>query len=187
MKLYIKNMVCERCKTIVKRELDNVGVKYNSVQYGEVDTTEDLTISQRTKLHDALQKSGFELIDSHKHALIEDLKSAIHDMEGFSDEDLKTSFTDYISLRVNDNFISLNTLFSELEGVTIEKYIIRRKIERVKEMLVYEDISLSEIAHKLHYSNTIELVRQFKSITGLTPSHFSLLRCSRVQNPIVIE
>lgn len=187
MKLYIKNMVCDRCKTIVKGELDNLGIIYKSVELGEVETAKDVGELERTQLFNALQKSGFELLDIKKYSLIENLKKAIQDMEIFSDEDLKTSYSDYISLRVGDNFISLNAIFSELEGITIEKYILKRKIERVKELLVYEDMSLSEITRKLHYSNTDELVRQFKRITGLTPSYFSLLRQSRIQNPSLIE
>lgn len=176
-------MVCNRCKTIVKAELDKIGVQYATVELGQVNTKEKITMSQRTRLHDALEKSGLELIDEHKYDLIEKLKGAIVDLEHHSDEDLKTSFSDYISLNVNDNFISLNTLFAEIEGITIEKYIIKHKIQRVKELLVYDDLNLAEIAIKMHYSNAAQLSSQFKRITGLTPSHFRLLRHARIQNP----
>jgi len=176
MKLYIKNMVCNRCKTIVKSELDKIGIQYNSVELGKINTRELITSIQRKKLYNALQHSGLELIDDAKNNLIEKLKNAIIDLEHDSDEDLKTCFSDYLSLNANENFISLNTLFSEIEGITIEKYIIKHKIDLVKEMLVYNDLNISEIALKMHYSNIAQLSRQFKSITGLTPTHFRQLR-----------
>ena len=183
MKLYIKNMVCNRCKTIVKAELDKIGVDYVSVELGEVNTNQNISTAQRTKLYDALQKSGLELIDEHKNELIEKLKRTIVDLEHHTDEDLKTSFADYISQSVNDNFISLNMLFAEIEGITIEKYIISHKIERVKEYLVYDNLSLAEIALKMHYSNVAQLSSQFKRITGLSPAHFKQIRHVRNHNP----
>jgi copper chaperone CopZ len=176
MKLYIKNMVCGRCKTIVKTELDKLGIHYKAVELGEVIIGKKITGEQHVALYEALQQSGLELIDDHKNALVEKLKSAILDLEHYSDENLKTSFSDYISLIVNENFISLNTLFAEIEGITIEKYIIKRKIELVKELLVYEDLNLAEIAVKMHYSSISQLSSQFKNMTGLTPSHFRQLR-----------
>jgi len=182
MKLYIKNMVCGRCKTIVKTELDKIGVQYLSLNLGEVNTKKEITPLQRTQLCSALKRAGLELIDSQKNDLVEKLKKAIVDLEHYSDFDLKTSFSDYISLNVDDNFISLNTLFAEIEGITIEKYIIKHKIERVKELLVYDDLNLTEIALKMHYSTAAQLSTQFKSITGLTPSHFRQLRHARKSN-----
>jgi AraC-like DNA-binding protein len=183
MKLYIKNMVCGRCKIIVQSELDRIGIPYITVELGEVNTKDRITPIQRAQLFDALQHSGFELIDNRKNILIEKLRKAIVDLEHYSDEDLKTDFSDYISLNVNDNFISLNTLFAEIEGITIEKYVIKHKIELVKELLVYDDLNLAEIAHKMHYSDVAQLSRQFKRITGLTPSHFRQLRHIRNTNP----
>jgi len=176
-------MVCNRCKTIVKAELDKIGVDYVSVELGEVNTNQNISTAQRTKLYDALQKSGLELIDEHKNELIEKLKRAIVDLEHHTDENLKTSFTDYISLSVNDNFISLNTLFAEVEGMTIEKYIIKHKIDRVKELIVYDNLNLAQIAFKMHYSNVAQLSAQFKRITGLTPTHFRDLRHARSFSP----
>ena len=183
MKLYIKNMVCNRCKTIVKAELDKIGIQYFTVELGEVNTKNEISSLQRNRLFNVLQLSGFELIDNQKNGLIEKLKKSINDLEHFSDEDLKTSYSDYISLNVNDNFLSLNTLFSEIEGITIEKCIIKHKIEKVKELLVYNDLDLAQIASKMHYSNAAQLSRQFKSITGLTPLHFRQLRQIRNLNP----
>ena len=113
------------------------------------------------------------------------MKQAIIDLENHSDEELKTSFMDYISLIVNENYISLNTLFSEIEGITIEKYIIKHKINRVKELLVYDDFNLAEIALKMHYSTTSSLSNQFKHETGLSPSHFKQLRAERKFIPVL--
>lgn len=183
MKLFIKNMVCNRCKTTVKNELDKIGIQYNTVKIGEVITDSKITSEQRLLLSVALQQSGFELIDDHKNELIAKLKKSILDLEHYSDEDLKTSFTDYISLNVDYNFVSLNKLFAEIEGITIEKYIIKRKIERIKEMLVYEDIGLEEVALKMHYSSVAALSNQFKRETGLAPSHFRQLRSIRNSIP----
>jgi YesN/AraC family two-component response regulator len=179
MRLYIKNMVCNRCKTIVKAELDKEGILYDTLKLGEVNTVKEISTMQRARLSGALKLSGFELIDEQKNKLIEKLKNAIADLEHHTNEDLKTDYTDYISLTVNDNFISLNTLFAEIEGITIEKYIIRHKIDRIKELLVYDNLNLAEIAHKMHYSNVLQLSGQFKRITGLTPSHFRQLRQTR--------
>jgi AraC-like DNA-binding protein len=176
-------MVCNRCKTTVKESLEKLGIQYTSVELGEVNIKTQISTLQREKLDAALQKSGFDLIDDQKNELIEKLKLAITDLENYTDEELKISFLDFISLSVGDNFITLNTLFAEIEGVTIEKYIIRHKIARVKELLVYDDLTLAEIAHKMHYSSTAQLSSQFKRITGLTPSHFRLLRSTRVKDP----
>ena len=176
-------MVCSRCKTIVIAELDKIGVHYVTVELGEVTIKKKITARQHAQLYIALQQFGFELIDDQKNDLIEKLKMAIVDLEHYSDVDLKTSYSDYISLSVNDNFISLNTLFAEIEGITIEKYIIKHKIELVKELLVCNDLNLAEIALKMHYNSAAQLSSQFKSITGLTPSHFRQLRHTRNNNP----
>lgn len=182
MKLYIKNMVCDRCITIVKTELNKLDIPYASVEIGVIDLVEEIIPQQRALITGALNNHGFGLIDQEKNSVIEKLKNTITDLEKYSDEDLKTSFKDYISLSLNDNFISLNTLFSEIEGVTIEKYIIRQKIARVKELLVYEDFTLDEIALKMHYSSIGQLSNQFKRVTGLTPAHFKLIRSTRITN-----
>ena len=175
-------MVCNRCITKVREDLDKFGIQYTSVELGEVSLKKNVTPVQRKQLHESLQKSGFELIDDKKNEIIEKLKLAIIDLENHSDEDLKTSFMDFISLSVDENFISLNTLFAEIEGVTIEKYIIKHKINRVKELLVYDDLTLTEIATKMHYSSVAQLSSQFRRITGLTPSHFRQLRHNRTIN-----
>lgn len=175
-------MVCNRCKTIVKGELDKIGIPYNTVELGEVNTKKKVTFLQYSLLYDALKESGFELITQQKNELVERLKKAIIDLGKYSDENLKTTYADYISLKVNDNFISLNTLFTEIEGITIEKYIIKQKIELIKELLGLDDLNLEEIAVKMHYSNAAQLSSQFKSITGLTPTHFRQLRITSLHN-----
>lgn len=177
-------MVCSRCKTIVKAELEKLGIEYFTVKLGVVYTKNKITPLQRTQLFEVLKQSGLELIDDRKNSLIEKFKKAIADLEQYSDENLKTKYSDYISLNMDNNFISLNTLFAELEGITIEKSIIKHKIERVKELLVYDDLNLAEIALKMHYSNVAQLSIQFKKITGLTPAHFRQLRHTRNLFPV---
>ena len=182
MILYIRNMVCSRCETIVKSELEKIGIQYDSVNLGEVNTTEIITPLQLSRLTDALQQSGLELINDREKELIEELKRSISYLEHYSDENLKTSFSDLINLCVNDNFISLNALFAEIEGISIEKYIIKHKIERVKKLLVLNNLNINEIAHKLHYGSTTQLSNQFKRITGLTPSDFKQLQHPKICN-----
>ncbi len=172
MKLYIKNMVCKRCKTIVRGELAKIGAQSISVELGEANIIEELSSEQLSLLSKALRRQGFELIEQDRYHIIESLKKAIIDLEHFSDEDLNTGYSDFISARLNASFSSLNTMFSEMEGITIEKYIINHKIELIKELLIYNKLNIDDIAKKMHYSNTAKLSSQFKRITGLTPLHF---------------
>lgn len=169
-------MVCSRCITIVKAQLEAIDIPYFAVEIGEVNTDKTLTSSQHSKLSNALRSFGFELMDDQKNTLIEKLKRAIREIEHYSNEDLKISYTDYIKLIVGDNFISLNKLYSEIEGITIDKHIIEHKIEMVQELLQENDLKLTEIAILMHYSNIAQLSRQFKSITGLTPLHYRQLQ-----------
>jgi AraC-like DNA-binding protein len=178
-------MVCSRCKETVKTELDKLAVRYVSVDLGEVIIRKKLTSEQHHLLKSSLEQFGFELINNEKNYLIEKLKRAIFDLEMFSDEELKTSHSDFISLKVNDNFISLNTLFSEIEGITIEKYIIKQKVELVKELLGHNNLNITEIAVKMHYSNVAHLSSEFKSVTGLTPLHFRQLRHISYKNQAI--
>jgi len=178
-------MVCSRCKETVKTELDKLAIRYASVDLGEVIIRKKLTSEQHHLLKSSLEQFGFELINNEKNYLIEKLKRAIFDLEMFSDEELKTSHSDFISLKVNDNFISLNTLFSEIEGITIEKYIIKQKVELVKELLGHNNLNITEIAVKMHYSNVAHLSSEFKSVTGLTPLHFRQLRHISYKNQAI--
>ena len=178
-------MVCSRCKETVKTELDKLAIRYVSVDLGEVIIRKKLTSEQHHLLKSSLEQFGFELINNEKNYLIEKLKRAIFDLEMFSDEELKTSHSDFISLKVNDNFISLNTLFSEIEGITIEKYIIKQKVELIKELLGHNNLNITEIAVKMHYSNVAHLSSEFKSVTGLTPLHFRQLRHISYKNQAI--
>jgi AraC-like DNA-binding protein len=185
MKLYIKNMVCTRCKTTVKTDLDKLGILYSSVELGEVTITEKLSEIQSKLLCKALKQSGFELINIKNYDLIENLKRTISELETNSNENLDTSYSDLISMRTHDSYISLNALFSEIKGITIEKYIIRQKVERVKELLGHENLDISEIAVKMHYTSVAKLSSQFKSLTGLTPLHFKQLRHISLKNQAI--
>jgi YesN/AraC family two-component response regulator len=169
-------MVCERCKLAVKAKLDEAGIKYDEIAIGEVTLPVKLTAAQHRKIFTSLKNLGFELIDNKKNALIEKLKSSITMLTKSSDGELKISFSDFIGMSLNDNYISLNKLFSEIEGITIEKYIINQKVEKIKEFLGHNTYTIAEIATKMHYDNVTQLSSQFKSITGLTPLHFKQLR-----------
>ncbi|MBK9332662.1 MAG: helix-turn-helix transcriptional regulator [Ignavibacteria bacterium] len=182
MKLYIKYMVSIRCKMIVKSELQKMGLHFSRVDLGEVEILEQLTQLQRDKLKAALIKFGLELMDDKKSILIEKIKNVIVELIHYSDEPLKVNFSEYLSSKLNYDYTYLSNLFTEVQGTTIEKFIINHKIERVKELIVYDELNLSEIAFKLHYSSVGHLSNQFKKITGLTPSHFKKLKEKRLTN-----
>lgn len=172
MKLYIKNMVCNRCKMVVKSEFDKLGYHTTAVELGEVEIKNELTEIEKQNLNIALQKFGFNLIDDKKSRLIERVKTLVVELVHYNNNDLKTNLSDYISSRLNHDYNYISNLFSDVEGTTIEKYFIAQKIEKVKELLVYDELSLSEIAFKLNYSSVAYLSNQFKKVTGLSPSHF---------------
>jgi len=179
LKLYIKYMVSNRCKMVVKEELNRLGLRFIIVDMGVVDSMEDISAGQREQIRIALLKSGLELMDDKKAILIEKIKNVIIDMIHYTDELPKTNFSDYLSKKLNHDYGYLANLFSEIQGTTIEKFIISHKIERVKELIIYDELNLTEIAWKMHYSSVAHLSNQFKKITGLTPSHFKKLRDKR--------
>jgi len=181
MKIYIKNMVSIRCKMVVKNELEKLGIEPVVVELGEVQVKGSLSQEVRDKLDLNLKKSGLELMEDKKSMLIEKIKNVIVEMIHYSDEPLKVNFSDYLAEKLEMDYTYLSNLFSEVQGTTIERFIILHKIERVKELLVYDQLNLTEIAHKLHYSSVAHLSSQFKSITGLTPSHFRKIRKNRRQ------
>ena len=176
MKLYIKYMVSMRCKMVVKEELNKLGLHYIMVDLGEVEIKEDLTSQQHDLLKTGLLESGLELMDDKKSILIERIKGIIVDMVHYKEDVIKTNFSDYLEEKLNYDYTYLSNLFSEVTGTTIEHYIISNKIERVKELLVYDELSLTEIAYKLHYSSVAHVSNQFKKMTGLTPSKYKLLK-----------
>jgi YesN/AraC family two-component response regulator len=169
-------MVSIRCKLLVKSELDNLGIPYSKVDLGEVEMIDNLTAEQYAKLNRVLLKSGLSLIDDKKNILIEKIKLCIIERIHYSDEPLLVNFSDYLSSELQYNFNYLSKLFAEVKGATIEQYIILHKIERIKELLLYDELSLKEIANLLNYSSVAHLSRQFKKMTGLTPMHFKKMR-----------
>jgi len=179
LKLYIKNMVCIRCKMVVKEDLTNLGLKYSSVELGEADLLENITPSQREQLRAALLRSGLELMDDKKSVLIQKIKTTIIELVHYSEEPLAINLSAYLSEKLQYDYTYLANLFSEVQGTTIEKFFISHKVERVKEFLVYNELTLTEIAYKLHYSSVAHLCTQFKKVTGLTPSHFKSLKDKR--------
>ena len=176
MKLHIKNMVCNRCKIVVKSELEKLGLHPVSVDLGEVDIADELQGYQRQDIHTALQKFGFALLDDKKSVVIERVKNLIIDLVQNKNNQLKTNLSDYLSRELNHDYTYITNLFTQVEGTTIEQYFIAQKIERVKELLVYDEISLSEISYQLNYSSVSHLSKQFKKVTGLTPSHYKQLK-----------
>lgn len=161
---------------LVKEELKNLGLHYVSINLGEVEVLEDITEEQRDRLKIALLESGLELMDDKRAMLIEKIKNVIVEMIHYTDELPKVNFSDYLSEKLNYDYTYLANLFSETEGTTIEHFIIMHKIERVKELIIYDELNLTEISYKLHYSSVAHLSNQFKKITGLTPSFFKSLK-----------
>ena len=182
MKLYIKFMVSLRCKMIVKEELKKLGLKYVVVDLGVVEVMEDITPEQRELLKANLLKSGLELLDDKRSILIEKIKNVITELIHYSDELPRVNYSDYISEKLDYDYTYLSNIFSEVKGTTIQQFIIINKIERVKELLLYDELNLTEIAYKLHYSSVAHLSNQFKKITGLSPSFFKQLKQKRKGN-----
>ncbi len=175
-------MVSLRCKMLVKEELLKLGLHYVIVDLGVIEILEDITPSQRETLKKNLLKSGLELLDDKKSILIEKIKNAITEMVHYTDELPKTNYSDYISEKLNYDYTYLSNIFSEVKGITIQQFIIINKIERAKELLLYDELNLTEIAYKLHYSSVAHLSNQFKKITGLSPSYFKKLKQKRNSN-----
>ena len=179
MKLYIKYMVSNRCKMAVKEELKKLGLHFIVVDLGEVEIMETITSEQREKLKLSLIDSGLELMDDKRAVLIEKIKNTIIDMVHHSDEMIKTNFSDYLSEKLNHDYTYLANLFSEVQGSTIEHFIINHKIEPIKELIIYDELNITEIAWKMNYSSVAHLSNQFKKVTGLSPSHFKQLKDKR--------
>jgi len=176
-------MVSTRCKMVVKEVLKKLGLHYIIVDLGVVDIMEDISLEQQEMIRADLLKSGLVLMDNKRAVLIEKIKNVIIEMVHYEDELPKTNFSDYISEKLNYDYVYLANLFSEVQGTTIEHFIISHKIERVKELIIYNEMNLTEIAWKMHYSSVAHLSNQFKKVTGLTPSHYKQLRDKR-RSPI---
>lgn len=179
MKLYIKYMVSNSCKIAVKEELKKLGLHFIIVDLGEVDVMEDISPEQREQLRLALRDIGFELMDNKRAVLVERIKNVIIQMVHYSDEVIKVNFSDYLSEKLNYDYTYLANLFSEVQGMTIEKYIIHNKVERIKELILYDELTISEIAWKLNYSSVSSLSNQFKKVTGFSPSYFKKLKIKK--------
>jgi AraC-like DNA-binding protein len=169
-------MVCIRCKMVVKSELDKLGLHYTRIELGETEIMEDISTEQMDCLDVALKNTGLELMDDKKSILVEKIKAIIIELVHYTDDQIKINLSDYLSEKLNHNYTYLSNLFSEVKGTTIEKFYLVHKIEKVKELLVYDELNLTEIAWKLHYSSVAHLSNQFKKMTGLTPSQFKNLK-----------
>lgn len=183
MKLYIKYMVSNRCKIIVKAELRKLGLHFILVDLGEIEIMENISDNQRDQLKTALIGAGLELMDDKKAILIEKIKNIVVEMVHYADEIIKVNFSDYLSKKLNYDYTYLSNLFSEVHGTTVEQYIIAHKIERIKELIIYDELNITEIAWKMNYSSVAHLSNQFKKMTGFTPSHFKQLKNKR-RSPI---
>jgi AraC-like DNA-binding protein len=182
MKLYIKYMVSLRCKLMVKEELQKLGIVPAAIELGVVELLTDITEHQRSALKENLEKSGLMLLDDSKSVLIERIKNLITELIHYSDELPTENYSDYISQKLNYDYTYLSNIFSEVKGITIQQFIILNKIERVKELLLYDELNLTEISYKLHYSSVAHLSSQFKKVTGLTPSYFKKMKKARRDN-----
>jgi AraC-like DNA-binding protein len=176
-------MVSARCKMVVKEELKKLGLHFTPVDLGEVEIMENITSEQREQLKIALHESGLELMDDKRAVLIEKIKNVIIEMVHHTDELIKMNFSDFLSEKLNHDYTYLANLFSEVQGTTIEQFIISHKIERIKELMIYGELNITEIAWKMNYSSVAHLSNQFKKMTGLSPSHFKQLKDKR-RSPI---
>lgn len=172
-------MVSLRCKMMVKSELDKLGLKYTVIELGEVQIIGALTQKKYDQLKLALNESGLDLIEDKKAQLIEKIKNVVVEMVHYTVELPRTNFSDYLSEKLNMDYTSMSNIFSQTKGITIEHFIMIHKIEKVKELLIYDELSIKEIAFKMHYSGTSHLSNQFKKVTGLTPTFFKTMKTNR--------
>lgn len=174
--LYIKNMVCDRCIMAVRQLLRRMGIAPQSVELGVVRLTEELSKEQLEMLQKDLLQLGFELLDDKRQQTIDRIKTLIVDLVHYHDNRSELNLSDYLAQQLHSEYSSLSKLFSEFTGITIERYFILQRIERIKELIFYDQLSLTEIAYKLNYSSVAYLSSQFKQITGMTPSQFKALK-----------
>lgn len=172
-------MVCIRCKMVVRDELNKLGLNHFVVDLGEAEVFDPVSDQQYAELQKALLRSGLELMDDKKSVLIQKIKNVIVELVHYSEEPLLIKFSEFLSQKLQLDYTYLANLFSEVQGTTIEKFFIAHKLERVKELLVYDELNLTEIAYLMHYSSVAHLSAQFKKVTGLTPSHFKKLKEKR--------
>ncbi len=164
---------------VVKEELKKLGLHFIVVELGEVDIMEDLSAEQREEFRVGLLHYGLELIDDKKAVLIEKIKNVIVELVHYADEPLAIKFSNYLSEKLHHDYTYMSNLFSEVQGTTIERFLICHKVERIKELIIYDELNITEIAWKMNYSSVAHLSSQFKKITGLTPTHFKQLKIKR--------
>lgn len=172
MKIFVKNMVCPRCINTVDEIFKLIGVNPIHMDLGEVDLSHELTNKELTKLKENLKENGFELLEDHSSKIISKIKSTLIANIHYDRESIKVNYSTLLSEKINQEYSSLSKLFSSVEGITIEKFVVKQKIERVKELIIYNELSLKEIAFQLNYSSVAYLSNQFKKETGMTPSQF---------------
>ena len=172
-------MVCIRCQMVVKSELEKLGIQYTYVKIGEADIIGDIQPEQKEQLKVELKEAGLLLMDDKKNVLVEKIKNAIIELVHYTDDQIKVNLSDFLSENLGYNYTYLANLFSEEKGITIEKFYLNHKIERVKELIIYDELNLSEIAWKMHYSSIAHLSNQFRKFTGLTPTQFKMLKINR--------
>ncbi|MGV8815210.1 MAG: helix-turn-helix domain-containing protein [Gelidibacter sp.] len=169
-------MVSNRCKIAVKKVLRKLGLHFVIVDLGEVELMENISAAQRNQLRIDLLESGFELMDDKRAILIERIKNVIIEMVHHSDEIIKMNFSNYLSEKLDQDYMYMSNLFSEVQGATIEQFVIAHKTERIKELIIYGELNITEIAWKMNYSSVAHLSNQFKKVTGLSPTHFKKLK-----------
>ena len=182
MKLHIKNMGSNRCKIIAKTELQKLKLHFMMLELGEVEVMESLSEEQQNQLNTGLTESGLELLQDRKSILIETIKNCIIEAIYYSKKQPKTKFSEYLSQRLNHDYTYLSNIFSENQDISIECYLLNQRIERIKELLIYGELNISEIANKLHFSSGGHLSNQFKKLTGLTPTQYKHL-CLKKHQP----
>jgi AraC-like DNA-binding protein len=169
-------MVCIRCKMVVKSELEKLGLHHTRIDLGEIEIMEDISPAKRKNLDIALRETGLELMEDKNSVLVEKIKTIIIELVHYSDDQIRINLSDYLSEKLNHNYSHLSSLFSEVKGITIEHFYLEHKIEKVKELLIYDELNLTEIAYRMHYNSVAHLSNQFKNMTGMTPSQFKNLK-----------
>jgi AraC-like DNA-binding protein len=179
MKIYVRNMACESCKILVRDALDELGITPIKVELGEIETKEDVSDDEKKNLNGQIKKAGMELLEKKQGVLIEKIKKFIIDYVNNPDDKQNLNFSDLLSQKLDYSYTYLSNSFSEVEATTIQQYLTALKIERIKELIIFGEDTLTEIAYKLNYSSVAHLSSQFKKVTGLTPSHFKALKEKR--------
>lgn len=179
MTIYIKNMACLHCQEVVKSELEKLGVRRAVINQGEVKISQEISPLKREQLNLALKRSGFELMDPEKIALVKKIRNIIDEMVHYSEDQLKAILPEYLSKKLKYDYSYLINLFSEVYNTTIEKYFVISKIEKVKELMIYYRLNLTEISYQLNYDNIAQLTNQFKEVTGISPCKFQKIKYIR--------